>query len=180
MGKPVTIVSDNGTEFTSNAILSFAQEQRIDWHYSAPGKPTQNASQALSTNGIRLLRIEKFNVRLCDEFLNETCFPSLAWARAALAAWRQDYNNERLIRGVAGERPPSSFRPSPATWSAPAQYDQLRASPRCSNRPHWQIPRTESRSAWIELGGPALRSLCQAASTRRWRASLRPRLVIRP
>ena len=82
-GKPVTIVSDNGTEFTSNAILSFAQERQIDWHYIAPGKPTQNAF------------IESFNGRLRDEFLNETLFPSLAWARAALAAWRQDYNNER-------------------------------------------------------------------------------------
>lgn len=82
-GKPLIIVSDNGTEFTSNAILSFAQESQIDWHYIAPGKPTQNAF------------IESFNGRLRDEFLNETLFPSLAWARAALAAWRQDYNNER-------------------------------------------------------------------------------------
>ena len=27
------IVSDNGTEFTSNAILRWADEMRVDWHY---------------------------------------------------------------------------------------------------------------------------------------------------
>lgn len=42
-GKPGTVVSDNGTEFTSNAILTFADDRKIDWHYIAPGKPTQNA-----------------------------------------------------------------------------------------------------------------------------------------
>lgn len=42
-GKPETVVSDNGTEFASNAILTFADDHKIDWHYIAPGKPTQNA-----------------------------------------------------------------------------------------------------------------------------------------
>ena len=42
-GAPCTIVSDNGTEFTSMAILRWVQETGIDWHYIAPGKPTQNA-----------------------------------------------------------------------------------------------------------------------------------------
>jgi transposase InsO family protein len=41
-GKPGMIVSDNGTEFTSNAILSWANENKIDWHYVASGKPMQN------------------------------------------------------------------------------------------------------------------------------------------
>ena len=36
-GRPDMIVSDNGTEFTSNAILGFADRTRIDWHYIAPG-----------------------------------------------------------------------------------------------------------------------------------------------
>ncbi len=34
-GKPQMIVSDNGSEFTSNAILSWAGEERIEWHYIA-------------------------------------------------------------------------------------------------------------------------------------------------
>ena len=82
-GKPAMIVSDNGTEFTSNAILGFADRMRIDWHYIAPGKPIQNAF------------IESFNGRLRDELLNETLFPSLAHVRTTLAAWRADYNLNR-------------------------------------------------------------------------------------
>ncbi len=41
-GKPKMVVRDNGTEFTSNAILGFADRMQIDWHYIAPGKPMQN------------------------------------------------------------------------------------------------------------------------------------------
>jgi len=38
-GKPGMIVSDNGTELTSNAILRWCSEHRIEWHYIAPGNP---------------------------------------------------------------------------------------------------------------------------------------------
>ena len=55
----------------------------MDWHYIAPGKPTQNAF------------IESFNGRMRDELLNETLFTSLAHARIALDEWRHDYNTER-------------------------------------------------------------------------------------
>jgi putative transposase len=82
-GRPKMIVSDNGTEFTSNAILGFADRMQIDWHYIAPGKPMQNGF------------IESFNGRLRDELLNETLFPSLSHARATLRAWRTDYNRNR-------------------------------------------------------------------------------------
>jgi putative transposase len=41
-GKPQMIVSDNGTEFTSNAILGWQQEHAVEWHYIAPGRPMQN------------------------------------------------------------------------------------------------------------------------------------------
>ena len=82
-GKPQMVVSDNGTEFTSNAILGFADRVRIDWHYIAPGKPIQNAF------------IESFNGRLRDELLNETLVTSLSHARATLLAWRADYNLNR-------------------------------------------------------------------------------------
>lgn len=36
-GTPLMIVSDNGTELTSLAILRWAQDRRIEWHYIAPG-----------------------------------------------------------------------------------------------------------------------------------------------
>jgi putative transposase len=82
-GQPATIVSDNGTEYTSNAILSWADETGVGWHYIAPGKPQQNGL------------VESFNGRLRDELLNETLFRSLPHARAVLEAWRRDYNEER-------------------------------------------------------------------------------------
>ena len=82
-GRPEMIVSDNGTEYTSNAILGWADQTGIGWHYIAPGKPQQNGF------------IESFNGRLRDELLNETLFHSLAHARAMLKAWRCDYNEQR-------------------------------------------------------------------------------------
>ena len=41
-GRPRTVVSDNGTEFTSNAILTWSDQSRVAWHYIAPGRPMQN------------------------------------------------------------------------------------------------------------------------------------------
>jgi putative transposase len=82
-GKPAMIVSDNGTELTSNAILTWADESRVGWHYIAPGKPMQNGL------------CESFNGRLRDELLNETLFRSLPHARCALENWRCDYNTDR-------------------------------------------------------------------------------------
>ena len=76
-GKPKMIVSDNGSELTSNAVLTWADQARVEWHYIAPGKPMQNAF------------IESLNGRLRDELLNETLFSSLAQARVALGCWRR-------------------------------------------------------------------------------------------
>jgi putative transposase len=42
-GRPGGIVSDNGTELTSTAILAWSDRQKVAWHYIAPGKPTDNA-----------------------------------------------------------------------------------------------------------------------------------------
>ncbi|MEM1152402.1 MAG: IS3 family transposase, partial [Pseudomonadota bacterium] len=82
-GPPRTIVSDNGTELTSMAVLRWCQETRIDWHYIAPGKPMQNAF------------LESFNGSFRDELLNETLFSSLAEARRQITAWKEDYNRTR-------------------------------------------------------------------------------------
>jgi putative transposase len=82
-GRPTMCVSDNGTELTCMAMLRWSQDMRIEWHYIAPGKPTQNAF------------VESFNGKLRDELLNETLFTSLAQVRAVLAAWKNDYNNVR-------------------------------------------------------------------------------------
>ncbi len=36
---PERILSDNGTEFTSTAILKWCHEKVIQWDYIQPGKP---------------------------------------------------------------------------------------------------------------------------------------------
>ncbi len=95
-GKPATVVSDNGTELTSMAILRWSQEARVEWHYIAAGKPQQNAF------------VESFNGRLRDELLNETLFTSLGHARQALAAWKLDYNTVRPHSRL-GNLPPAEY-----------------------------------------------------------------------
>jgi putative transposase len=31
------VVSDNGTELTSHAILKWQEDRKVEWHYIAPG-----------------------------------------------------------------------------------------------------------------------------------------------
>lgn len=97
-GSPKTIVSDNGTELTSRAMLDWQNRTGVNWHYIAPGKPTQNAF------------VESFNGRLRDELLNETVFESLAAARRTLARWRYDYNNIRPHSALNGQSPAPARR----------------------------------------------------------------------
>ncbi len=92
-GRPCMIVSDNGTELTSHAILRWQQERRVEWHYIAPGKPMQNGF------------VESFNGRLRDECLNEHLFPSLKQARRIIETWRIDYNTERPHTSLNGLTP---------------------------------------------------------------------------
>lgn len=92
-GKPMMIVSDNGTELTSHAILRWSQGSGVEWHYIAPGKPTQNAF------------VESFNGRLRDECLNEHLFDRLGDARRIIEAWRIDYNTERPHTSLGGLAP---------------------------------------------------------------------------
>lgn len=95
-GRPEMIVSDNGTELTSMAILNWCQRTGVDWHYIAPGKPMQNGL------------VESFNGRFRDEFLNEVLFSSLRDAREQIRSWQHDYNHHRPRSGL-GNIPPAEF-----------------------------------------------------------------------
>jgi transposase InsO family protein len=92
-GRPGMIFSDNGTKLTSNAILTWCAEHKVEWHYIAPGKPMQNGF------------VESFNGRMQDEFLNETLFRNRAHARELIAAWSSTTTPQGPIR-------PSATRPS--------------------------------------------------------------------
>jgi len=95
-GKPKMMVSDNGSELTSNAILTWADHSHVEWHYIAPGKPMQNAF------------IESFNGRLRYELPNETLFTALAQVRMILGCWQADYNDRRP-HSKLGWKTPSEF-----------------------------------------------------------------------
>lgn len=82
-GKPREILSDNGPEFTSNALNSWAYDKKIDHIFTDPGRPMQNGY------------IESFNGRLRDECLNQHWFKNIADAREKITKWRIEYNTER-------------------------------------------------------------------------------------
>ncbi|MBB3956969.1 putative transposase [Novosphingobium sediminicola] len=104
-----------GPEFISNAVLAWSGEAGVEWHYIAPGKPMQNGY------------VESFNGRMRDELLNETLFLNMDHARVQIAAWVEDYNQERPHSSLGYETPaafaaklhkqwPAALRP---TGSAP-------------------------------------------------------------
>jgi len=92
-GKPDRILSDNGTEFTSMAILKWSQEKGIKWAYIQPGKPYQNGY------------IESFNGKLRDECLNENWFKGVQEAKRLVEEWREEYNERRPHSALGGKTP---------------------------------------------------------------------------
>jgi putative transposase len=95
-GKPACIVSDNVREFTSKAILKWANDNKVEWHYIDAGKPQQNGY------------IESFNGSLRDECPHEEIFDTLADARRTLALRLQ----QRQAKLIARQQDPSRSAPS--------------------------------------------------------------------
>ena len=117
------MVSDHGTEFTSNAILGWAEERKVCWHYIAPGKPTQNAF------------VESFNGRMRDELLNETLFFGLDHARQKLAAWAADYNTRRPHSALGYQTPAAYAAHLTATGRPAAQPESFARRPVATTAP---------------------------------------------
>jgi len=109
-GYPAAVRTDNGPEFTCRAFIAWAQSHGVQHILIQPGRPMQNSY------------IESFNGKFRDECLNEHWFETLAQARTAIAAWRQDYNEVRPHSSL-GRIPPAEFaqrhrnknQPPPAT-----------------------------------------------------------------
>ncbi len=114
------IVSDNGTELTSRAVLDWTNRTDIEWHYIAPGKPQQNAF------------VESFNARFRDECLNEEVFGSMAEARTVIENWRRDFNTARPHSAHGGL--------TPAEARNRAAADRLRSMEVSADRP---LPTTQ-------------------------------------
>jgi putative transposase len=92
-GLPKAIRTDNGKEFCSRAMLTWAHARGVQLFLIEPGKPNQNAY------------IESFDGRFRDECLNEHWFTSLQQARVIVEAWRREYNEERPKKSLGGLTP---------------------------------------------------------------------------
>ena len=136
-GKPDMIVSDHGTEFTSNAILAWSKDHRVEWHYIAPGKPMQNGY------------VESFNGRMRDELLNESLFFGLDHARSAIAEWRQDFNTARPHSSLGYQTPAAFAGTLSATGSNTELIDGFASPPVAQPAPYGV---TETAEALIAAG----------------------------
>lgn len=90
---PASIVMDNGSEFTCQAMDEWASRNGVKLDFITPGKPVQNAFR------------ESFNGRFRDECLNENLFLDLADAKEKIERWRVDYNTERPHSSLNNETP---------------------------------------------------------------------------
>lgn len=96
-GRPESVRSDNGPEFTSRHMLAWAEEREIVLVHIQPGRPMQNG------------HVESFHGRLRDECLNVNWFRAMTDVRTTLEIWRQEYNWERPHSSLA-YRTPAEFR----------------------------------------------------------------------
>jgi hypothetical protein len=93
---PLSLRSDNGTEFRSRYFKAWCAIRRIELDYIAPGRPTQNGY------------VESFNGKLRDECLNLYWFHNLNEAKDRIESWRQHYNQQRPHSSL-GYRTPDQF-----------------------------------------------------------------------
>jgi putative transposase len=82
-GAPSYIRSDNGSEFVAGAVQRKLESKGVATKFIEPGKPWQNG------------KVESFNDKLRDEFLNCDIFESGNELQAGLDAFLDQYNNFR-------------------------------------------------------------------------------------
>ncbi|MBV0892293.1 integrase core domain-containing protein [Paracoccus sp. Z118] len=146
-GKPGLIVSEHGTEFTSNAMLAWSGEIGVSWHFIAPGKPMQR--------GI----CEAFNSKMRDELLNETLFFGRDQARRIVASWVADYTASRP-HSALGYQTPSTQCVDPSPPNSPQRAIGYTRWKRSADRPlllraSGQMSPAGSGFRWMKVGGTA-------------------------
>ena len=93
-GIPGHIRSDNGPEFTAQAIRKWLSRLGVKTLYIEPGSPWENGY------------IESFNGKLRDELLNREIFMTLGEAKVLIEQWCREYNQLRPHSSL-GYRPPA-------------------------------------------------------------------------
>ena len=93
-GPPDHIRSDNGAEFTANAVREWLERVGVKTLFIEPGSPWENGYN------------ESFNGKLRDELLNTEIFYTLKEAKVLIERWRQHYNTIRPHSSL-GYRPPA-------------------------------------------------------------------------
>jgi putative transposase len=93
---PAELVCDNGPEFTSKALFTWASDNGVQLCFIQPGKPTQNAF------------VESFNGKFREACLSQHWFRDLAEARTLIEDWRLHYNTVRPHSAHRG-LPPSTY-----------------------------------------------------------------------
>ena len=116
-GPPDHIRSDNGAEFTANAVRTWLQRVDVKSLYIEPGSPWENGYN------------ESFNGKLRDELLNGEIFYSLKEAQVLIEQWRRHYNTIRP-HSALGYRPPAPQTIEPAAVDLPSAAQGLRADRR--------------------------------------------------
>jgi putative transposase len=91
--KPQVITIDNGIEFTSRELETWAYLNDLKLDFIRPGKPVDN------------YYIESFNGRFRDECLNANQFFSMTQVEKVLEIWRQDYNFIRPHSSLRSDSP---------------------------------------------------------------------------
>ena len=93
-GVPDFIRSDNGSEFTAEAVRELLGRLGVKTLYIEPGSPWENGY------------IESFNGKFRDELLNGEIFDTLLEAKVLTEKWRREYNTIRPHSSL-GYRPPA-------------------------------------------------------------------------
>lgn len=93
---PARIRVDNGSEFRSQVLDTWAYERKIALEFIQPGKPSQNGD------------IESFNGKMRDELLNLHWWRTIQEAQEAIEKYRVDYNHVRP-HSALGNRTPVEF-----------------------------------------------------------------------
>jgi transposase InsO family protein len=105
---PVFLRSDNGSEFTAEAVQTWLANKNVGPAFIPPGQPWKNGF------------IESFHDKFRDECLQREWFSSLLDAQVVIEDWRVHYNTRRPHSSL-GYETPANFAVQCVTQIQPAQ-----------------------------------------------------------